>query len=301
MGGTAHVTVTGDHAGRPGDALGTARHELSRLEERWSRFLPDSDISRLNRSGGNWVAVSTETIEMLEWCVRLWRRTGGAFDPTVGSILENLGYDRSFEDVVAAAPPRPLPTEHRPPPGCRGIEIDRVAGRARIPAGVRLDAGGLAKGLAADLVAEALISAGVAGACVNLSGDVSARGDGPGGPGSTWSVGVEHPLRPGAVLAVVHLDPEGGAVASSSTLLRRWHGRHHLVDTTTGAPSATGLAAVTVIHRSGACADAYTKIAFSAPSPDQAVDTFEELQAAAILFLEDGRELWTSPLEAARA
>ncbi len=299
MGGTAHVTVTG-HAGRLGDALGTARHDLSRMEERWSRFLPDSDISRLNRSGGDWVAVSADTIVLLDWCVRLWRRTGGAFDPTVGSILESLGYDRSFGDVVGSPPPGPLSAQRRPPPGCRGIEIDRGAGRARVPAGVRLDAGGLAKGLAADLVAEGLISAGASGACVNLSGDVSARGDGPGGPGSTWSVGIEHPLRPGAVLAVAHLDPEGGAVASSSTLLRRWHDRHHLVDTTTGAPSATGLAAVTVIHRSGACADAYTKIAFSSPSPDRAADTFEALQVAAILVLEDGRELWTSPLEAAR-
>jgi FAD:protein FMN transferase len=253
MGGTGHVLVLGRDAVR---LLAYARGRLDALERAWSRFLPGSDVSRLNAAGGRAVGVGPDTVALLRTARRYWQLTDGQFDPTVHAAMLAHGYDRDLAAVRAAG--APAPAAARPAPGCAGLEVD-AAGRARLPAGVGFDPGGIGKGLAADLVAAELLARGAAGALVNVGGDLRAAGRAPGPYG--WVVTVPDPYDAGRERARLALDDAG--VATSSTLRRRWTagGRevHHVLDPATGRPTGEELVAVTVVAGSAAWAEAVTK------------------------------------------
>ena len=131
--------------GPPGTAA-TARGRIDDLEARWSRFRPDSEVSRLTASAGRWLAVSADTALLVERARHAWHLTGGAFDPTVLGDVVRAGYTTSWEGPGPRAPGRSdLFT------GCGDIEVR--PGAVRLPAGTGFDPGGIGKGLAADLVA----------------------------------------------------------------------------------------------------------------------------------------------------
>jgi FAD:protein FMN transferase len=248
MGTGAHVIVVG---GRPGLAERAARR-IAGLEDLWSRFRPRSEISRLNASAGRRLRVSRETVELVERAVDGWRMTAGAFDPTLLGALIRAGYDRTFARIPVDA--RPGRSDARP--DCEGIEIG--PGWVRLPAGSGFDPGGIGKGLAADIVADELIAAGAAGVCVNLGGDVRVAGAGP--DGGSWTIAVEHPWTdaPVAMLGVA-----GGAVATSTTLRRRWtvagEERHHLIDPGTGVPARGDVQLAAVVSGRAWVAEVHAK------------------------------------------
>ncbi len=123
MGTEAHVIVVGDDAAHLADV---AIARLQRLEARWSRFLPDSEISRLNNSPGVPVLVTPETFRLIDHALAAWQLTDGAFDPTILADLRAEGYDRSFELLDAADPSAPtgasveLDARRQPPSGSTG-------------------------------------------------------------------------------------------------------------------------------------------------------------------------------------
>ena len=262
MGTDAHVIVTAD---RPDLAL-RAQARIRLLEARWSRFRPDSELTRLNQLPGRHVVVSADTMILVEHAVAAWRLTGGAYDPSVLPALRAAGYDRDFADLASAAgagdpqrrPERPI----GPTPGCAGIEIHHRTHAVVLPFGTELDPGGIGKGLAGDLVTAELLAAGAGGALVNLGGDVRVRGEPP--EGDTWSIAVADPHDPTRDL--LHLGLADGAVATSSRLRRRWTSsgveRHHLIDPRTGEPVDTTVVAVTAVAAEGWWAEAATKQVF---------------------------------------
>lgn len=230
-----------------------ARDRLARLESLWSRFRPDSELSRLNGRGQ--LAVSAETRDLVQLAVSAWQLTDGLFDPTVHDAVVGAGYDRTFTEVRSRGPAH---TAEAAVPGCAGIRVDGLD--VALPNGTRLDFGGIGKGRAADLVATELLARGVAGACVNVGGDVRVAGQAPEEAG-TWAVAVEDPFAEGGRKALVGLDD--GAVASSTTLKRRWATAsgeaHHLIDPRTGRPGASDVAAATVIASEAVWAEIFAK------------------------------------------
>ena len=101
MGSDAHVHLVG---GSPG-LLGRARRRVEELEARWSRFRPDSELSRLNDgAGGDPQPVSAETVMLLERAVDAWRLTDGRFDPTVLGDVLRAGYTTSFDGPALPTP-----------------------------------------------------------------------------------------------------------------------------------------------------------------------------------------------------
>jgi thiamine biosynthesis lipoprotein len=280
MGSTGHLVVNGDAT-----LLHRARRRLDELEARWSRFVATSEVSRVNRHAGERVAVGTDTRLLFTRAVDGWRLTGGGFDPTVlGAMLRN-GYDRSFDDIgadrVAPAKPSVLRT------GAAHIEVDATT--VSIPAGVGFDPGGIGKGLAADLVVDEMITAGAAGACVNVGGDLRVAGQPPTGTG--WTVAIEHPL---AAAPIARLGISDGAVATTTTLRRRWtldgEPRHHLVDPWTGAPSTSDLALVTVVASDGWKAEVLAKAELLRGS-ERLFDLVGGTGAEALAVTNDGRVL----------
>ena len=236
MGSDAHLIVVG---GRPG-LIDAAKDRVDELEQRWSRFVDTSEVNELNRRAGSPVAVSVDTVELVERAIDAWQLSGGSVDPTVLGAVIRAGYDRSFDDLG----PVPPSGHSRLGPGAEGI---RVSGQTvTLPPGTGFDPGGIGKGLAADLVAAEVMTEGADGVCVNLGGDVRITGSAP--SGEAWTVAVEHAHfdDPIATLGV-----DDGAVATSTTLRRRWvtdgEPRHHLIDVVTGLPSDSDLELVTVV------------------------------------------------------
>ena len=285
-------------------ALDAAIARLEQLEARWSRFRPDSELSRLNRDGRR-SALSADTFALIEDAVEAWRLTDARFDPTVHDALVAAGYDRTIEDVRASSPLRaersevPVADEapRAPVPGPVGIELDPDTRTVVLPAGVHLDLGGIGKGRAADIVATQLrdrLRGGLdtseptseptleptseptsgptsgptagSGVCVDLGGDIRVLAPGP--DGRPWGIEIEDPFDPGSVLTTVALDE--GAVATSARTRRTWQAdtgapvAHHLIDPATGRPSTSGLASVSVIAHEAQWAEVMAKAAFVA-------------------------------------
>ena len=292
MGTAAHVVVVTDdgHAAM----LDRAVARLEELERRWSRFLPDSEISRCNTADGAPVTVSADTRLLVARGIAGWEATAGRFDPTVLPALVAAGYDAPFDVVRTRAAAPAVRTAHRAAPGCTDLVVDDRAGTVTLPRGVELDPGGIGKGLAADLVAAETMAAGARGVCVNLGGDLRLAGDGPEGAG--WIVELEHPLSD-EHLATVHLAK--GAIASTWRTRRAWGDpdgrRHHVIDPDEGAPAWTGLAGVVVLTGAGWWAEVLATAAFL--SGHDARSLLEAHDAAGLLVADDGTVEGAGPIE----
>ena len=260
MGSDAQVIVYAhtQQAARDLAALALMRVEL--LEQCWSRFRADSELSVLNgRNGHGPVAISDDLETLLSVMLEAAEWTQGAFDPTVLHAMHRIGYDADFATVVARDTLADLRETVSPTLGMTGIVIDSDRHTAELPAGVGVDPGAIGKGLAADIVASEIHAAGAEGVLVNLGGDVSVRGTAAGQP---WVVGIHDDRQPGSpVIARVTLDGDRRAVATSSSLRRRWQGRHHVIDPLTGLPATADVAQVTVIAPTGWQAEAATTFA----------------------------------------
>jgi thiamine biosynthesis lipoprotein len=286
MGTSVHILLNGD-AG----LLAQARQRVEELDARWSRFRPDSELTRLNQAGGGWVTVSPDTLSLVRRALQGWHQTSGAFDPTLLGAVVRAGYDRDF-DLLAAG--RAEPDQVSGPqahfrPGCAGI---RVRGsQVLLPAGVGLDSGGLGKGLAADLVAMELVRAGARGACVNLGGDLRVVGD-SGQDG--WTLGIDYP---GLSTPLCRVGLAGGGLATSTTLLRRWEKdgtiHHHLIDPGTESPADGPILLAAVVSREAWLSEVLAKaVILSAPGAPFA--GLAGTGAEGLAVDRDGR-IWTSP------
>jgi thiamine biosynthesis lipoprotein len=281
LGTTAHL-VLGD---APDDVMAWAFDEIERLEQCWSRFRPDSELSALNAGAGEWTDVSASMLLALTCAADLHRQTFGHFDPTVLEALERVGYDRSFELI---APVADLEVQCAcPVPGFARVEIDSDAARVRLPRGVRLDLGGVGKGLAADLVARGALDRGARSAFVSLGGDQRARGEPP--PGGSWPVPVEHPLDETRLAFVYPL--VDGAIVTSTRRFRAWRrcGRdyHHIIDPATGDSARTRVVAVVAAARDAWWAEGIAKSVLIA-GVDEGVALARVAGVDALLFLDDG-------------
>jgi thiamine biosynthesis lipoprotein len=239
-----------DDARLAADALGEVQDFFYGVEARFSRFRADSELSRLNHASGAEVHVSLELCELIELSMTAAEYSGGLFDPAILDALEAAGYDRSIERIrqegaTPASAPAPMArlSDAYGGSAVKDIRVNRQALTVALPAGMRIDLGGIAKGWAVDRAAAMLEPLGPG--LVNAGGDLRAWGDQPGGGDERgWLAAVDEPNRPGTDVAWIWV--RDCAVATSSTAARRWAGGHHLIDPRTGLPAETDLVSVTV-------------------------------------------------------
>jgi FAD:protein FMN transferase len=250
----------------PLDAADRDRAFVLEFARRLSRFVPDSELSRLNRDS----RATAPATRLSRAAVRagLWaaERSGGLVEPTLVGALERAGYVSSRDGVVPvslraaleAAPAR-RPAAPDPRSRWREIVVDEDAGTISRPPGVLLDTGGTGKGLCADAVACRL--AGYTRYLIDCGGDIAVGG--LGALLEPYEIDIEHPLT-GEPIGTIRLGR--GGIATSGVNVRVWQrpdGRfaHHLIDPSTGEPAWTGLIGVTALGGTALEAETLSKLA----------------------------------------
>ncbi len=233
---------------RPVGAFLSIRLLFEQQEQRFSRFRPDSLLSRMNDGE----RISDPFMDRaIELALLAHEETRGRFNPCILPTLEAAGYDRSFEDLPEAT--TELAAIAVPDPR---HAIERSAGGIQLR-DARIDLGGIVKGWTVDLAIEQLL-AEHPDALVNAGGDLRVTGSDGDGPG--WALAI---ATPGWVAPEIPFRWQG-AVATSTTQKRRWQSKagithHHLIDPATGLPSASGVALVTVLAQETWRAETWAK------------------------------------------
>ena len=237
-------------------AVEAVRDLFAEWEQTLSRFLPESELSRLNQQAGTPVNVSPLLFYVLQAAWTAARETEGLFDPTLLTQLVSLGYDRTFDDITAIVPA----SEQAPLPGggWREIRLERRRRRVTLPAGIGVEVGGIAKGMAVDAVLTRLRTLGVQTALINAGGDMAVIG---------LPRDLEHwPLSVAGKNMFWSIPFQYGALATSGVDRRHWQQgslfRHHLIDPRSGESAQSGLWSVTVAAGSCQQAEVAAKVAF---------------------------------------
>ena len=237
-----------------------AKTFIDECEQRFSRFLPASELSDLNRSAGNWIQISDDLMDMLRLSLKYYTETNGIFDPTILSDLKRIGYDRSMDQIRANGASLP-PSISNPTsrPAFKEISFDPTNNRVCLPRGMEIDLGVIAKAWIVEKAAQ-LLDRYVAPCCaVSAGGDILFIGRPT--EGTDWDVYLEDPRNPTQSLAHLHIP--SGAVATSSIKKRSWSQgqkvRHHLIDPRTGESAESDWLSVTVITSNVIEAEVYAK------------------------------------------
>ncbi|ADP82595.1 FAD:protein FMN transferase [Pseudofrankia inefficax] len=248
--------------------------QLASVDAAASRFRDDSEVSRLASAGGEPRRVSPVLAELIGVALTAAASTNGDVDPTLGGPLAALGYDRDIAliPVDRRRPAHRRGPDHREEPAAGGATVAAAVRRGpawrritldgdqvTVPAGIQLDLGATAKAHTADRCAALVADRLGTGALVSLGGDLATAGAPPAGG---WRVYVQD--RPGEPAGSVTL-AAGGALATSSTIGRRWRrdGRvlHHILDPRTCRPAPVVWRTVTVAATSCLAANTATTAA----------------------------------------
>lgn len=255
MGTTVSVQVVS--AGDARDRVQAALAWFPQVEAACSRFDPHSALRLLTQRVGVPVPVSPMLFEALAFAVAVADASGGAFDPTVGALMEARGFHTRWQDG------RPVPAGVPRSSACwRDVELDANQRTVTLHRPMLLDLGAVAKGLAVDLAAAAL--ADLEHFAIDAGGDLYCAGHNANG--MPWTVGIQHPRDPGALLTAVTLTQ--AAVCTSGDYARRsalsttgGAEDHHLHDPRTDATAST-LVSASVIAPRAMVADALATAAF---------------------------------------
>jgi thiamine biosynthesis lipoprotein len=246
-------------------ALTAAQFRLLACHRRLSRFRPDSELCRLNADPRERVPASSLMRRFVRGAIAAAELSGGLVDATLVDEIERAGYADSYEPARAlpleeASAADRRPARPRRKTRWRTVEVDDAAGLVVRPPGVRFDSGGIAKGLAADLVAPLFENQSTF--AIDCAGDLRIGGV----AGSPRSVAVDDPFGRGTLHGFRIVE---GGVATSGIGRRSWRGAdgayaHHLLDPSTGAPAHTGVVQATALAPTALEAEVRAKAALLA-------------------------------------
>ncbi len=241
MAGPCEVLVDTDSPPRAQRALELASREARRIERKFSRYRPDSEVGRINGSRGRPVSVDEETAHLLDYAATCHEISEGMFDITSGVLRRAWTFDGSDR----------VPTQAAVADLLKHVGWERVTWRDRtltMPAGMELDLGGIGKEYAVDRAAN-LIAAAIPDAfVVNFGGDLYASGARRGG--RAWGIGVDDPERTGeAMIAAIQLSQGGLATSGDARRYVLFQGKRlgHILNPKTGWPVEGAPRSVTVI------------------------------------------------------
>lgn len=266
MGTQAEVTAYAADQATAQKATAAAYARFGDVNRLMSDYVDDSEVGRINTSAvGVSATVAEETFRCIEAAIEIARLSGGAFDPTCRPLVrvwKQAGKQKKLPDegVLREAMARVGWQKLKLDPAVRGVTLTVD--------GLQVDLGGIAKGYALDLAADAMRDAGAVSGLVNVGGDVRAFGARV--EGKPWIIGVRHPFRGrGEYFCRLALVDEAVATSGTQERFSEIEGRRysHIVDPRTGWP-AEQAPQVTVIAPDGMTADAWAT-AFSVLSVEE--------------------------------
>lgn len=268
-----------------GDSLAAVCSEVMRMERLLSRFLPGSDISRINQSAGiKSEPVNPNTYAVLSKAAEFSKQFPGCFDVTIEPLVAlwalskaslNPPDEDSIQQTLALVNADDLILD--PWEMSAGL---RYSGQA-------IDLGGIGKGFTGDRLLEVFKAFGIPSACSNLGGNVVTLGTKPDGS-SPWQVGIQHPRQENRLIGSVSV--VGQSVVTSGDyqryfIDRQGKRRHHILNPTTGYPAESGWVSVSVITETSLTADALSTLLFVA-GKEKSLEYLSHFPAAEAVFID---------------
>ena len=287
MGTSYHVTLVNAPRNLSLDAVEQgALEQLQAVDALMSTYKPDSEVSGFNRTEpGLWYAVAPDTAQVVDIALKVSELSGGAFDVTVGPLVDLWGFGAGGAGHQRVPPADALDAA-RARVGHSAIQLRPAPPGLRKTRPVEIDLSAIAKGFAVDQVADHLEAQGITNYLVEVGGELRTAGSNP--DGHVWEIGIEAPslLHSGAV-QVIGL---GAAAVATSGDYRNYFeqdGRRysHTIDPRTGMPVQHRLVSVTVVHPSAAWADALAT-AINVLGPEAGFELAQSMKLAVYLLIQ---------------
>jgi thiamine biosynthesis lipoprotein len=272
-------------AGNIDQAMEAAFDDIGRLDGLLSAWSSGSDISRINRAAGqSKVAVDPDTWRAVKRIQELSALTGGAFDITIGAVLQLW----DFSSPESSPPPAEDVAAQLALVGSGQVQLDETTQKIGLRhRGASIDLGGAAKGFIVDRAVEMLQELGVEAAIVDAGGDIRLLGTKR--RGESWKIGIKHPQDPATTIEVIEVD--SGAVATSGNYERSFSKEgiryHHILDPKTGFP-APDVASVTILAPTALEADLLSTAVFVL-GPEEGLRLIERLAGIEGIIYAEGR------------
>ncbi|MGZ9586387.1 FAD:protein FMN transferase [Paenibacillus marinisediminis] len=265
---------------------------LVNIENKMSRTLKSSELYKLNEHAGKGpYKVSADTFEVISKAIDYAQQTNGAFDPTVGPLVNswNIGH----ED--AHVPPQAEIDADLPLVGYEMVQLDEANQTVTLEKpGMVMDLGGIAKGYAADVIANYIREAGYNSAIVDLGGNIYAVGEKPGG--LDWTIGVQDPNETRGN-PIGKMKVKDKTIVTSGVYERYFveNGKHyhHILDRKTGYPVDNNLNSVTIVTDKSTDADALSTAIFSL-GIEKGLEFIESKTDAEAIFITKDQKVYMS-------
>ncbi|HEX3568710.1 MAG TPA: FAD:protein FMN transferase [Candidatus Saccharimonadales bacterium] len=258
LGSTAIITLVTDDQTDADEVCTALWRIIDQFERRFSRFLPDSELSQLNHEGGVQYKISAAFHALLSTAKKFAQATNGLYNPCILPALQRAGYKGSWPQPEHAATAA-LAYDQRRMASWQDISIG--GDWARIPQDTALDFGGIGKGYLLDELGAWLRAKGITSFWLSLGGDILC--DGVDASSMPWRISIQHALRQADMVAHVTNEGQALAIATSGVTKRKgitngapWH---HLIDPRTGEPAITDVLTATVCATSATNADVCAK------------------------------------------
>lgn len=266
-------------------AITLSEDKIRELEALWSVTEENSDIYKVNQSGGVPTEVSEETAEILQFALDMAEQTNGCLDPTISPVVTAWGFISGEHHIPAGEELADL---------LQNIDYEKVLLEENVvtlPDGMQLELGAVGKGYTGDIIAELLKEQGVTSALLDIGGNIQMVGRKP--DGSRWRLGIQNPFGEGS-LGV--LESEDGAVVTSGNYERYFIGEDgkqygHIIDPSNGYPAESGLTSVSIIAKEGKLCDALST-AIYVMGLDEATEYWKENGGFEMLLVTDGNEIY---------
>lgn len=264
------------------DSIYLLAHEL---ENRWSRFIPDSELMLLNNNPDEMHEASDATLRLVNEMKLGFEITNGIYDANVLGDMLDLGFANSRIN-----PEKVTTWKNRTSSlfDITDVQVDLASKSVSIPSGVALDAGGIGKGLAADLMSDYAMQLGAMGVAVFAGGDVAVKGMAKDAAG--WKVEISDPTDSTKFISSVVLSR--GGLATSSRMGWISGNSHHIIDPRTHLSSESDVLQATVITQNASQAEVLAKMCIILGT-QEGIDRIDSLGAAALI-VDDKNQVHTS-------
>ena len=254
--------------------------ELKRIEKAYSRFIDDSELSKINSKLGTWHSVSYEFFHLLEKAEEFRKKTHGNFDITLKSSLESLGYDKDYSFTRKSPEKNSIFSKLRTMLS-GSVRLDKV--NHRVLLNKQVEIGGFGKGYCLDRLVQIIESHEIMDYYINAGGDIRARMShskdstnlNSSNVSDGWNILLEHPDDTSSAIGQIKLNNK--AIACSAPNRRKWGKSgeyHHLLNAQTKMPQ-NSVKCIFIIASTGIEADGYATALFAAGFEDAIVMVHE--------------------------